>query len=68
MLRITYDENEKEIEIAGNSEGLKYLAYYCKRIIGKTTPAGHIHLTKDIEDLTPDSIDTILIYDPDLEE
>ena len=53
----------REIIITADSEGLKYLADVCARLIGKTGPAAHWHLSNDMGTLTKGSINTTIAFE-----
>lgn len=60
-LKITIENNE--VIIAGNEEGLKYLADVCLRVIGKETPAGHFHLMDKMNNVQKGSVNTSVIFE-----
>lgn len=64
-LKITYEADEGEIWIRGNKAGLEFLASCCLSIIGKTDPAGHIHLQWQMNNLSEGSTETRLEFSDD---
>jgi hypothetical protein len=68
QLKITYDAERKEVLISGNREGMKYLSDICARVIGKTTPAGHYHLSPQMGNVDDDSVSTVITYQEDPSE
>jgi hypothetical protein len=62
-LRVNFNKKRNEIEIIGNSDGLKYLSEICQRIIGKTDPSGHWHFSDSFHTLDKDSVDLIIIFE-----
>lgn len=62
-LKISIDDNSKELIIRGNKMGLEYLSECCLSVIGKEgTPADHYHLLEGFENLAAGSIPTIVCY------
>ncbi len=59
-LKITFEKGE--VRIQGDKEGLEYLADCCRRIIGKTDPSGHWHLSPEMDNLLNGSLPTSIEY------
>lgn len=61
-LKIIYNSGQDKIYISGNKEGLEFLADCCLSVIGKSDPAGHIHLEWQMNNLLAPSTETILEF------
>ncbi len=61
-LKFSYDTIRNEIIISGNAEGLKHLADVCEKTIGKTTPAGHYHLSPKMGNTDDDSVVAMVCF------
>ncbi len=61
-IKIEYFKEPEEIVISANSDGLRYLAGICKRLIGKEGPPAHWHLSSDMHSLEPGSVNTIISF------
>jgi len=61
-ITIQFVQTEQEISILGNTEGLRYLADVCLRIIGKAPPGNHFHLMPEMENLEKGSIKTVVVF------
>ena len=69
--RIKISYNNGEIEIAGNREGLKYIAEICSGLSELSseeakTGANHYHFADYMNNAEEGSIATIILYNPDL--
>lgn len=67
-IKIRFDKDKKEILVMGDKKGLEFLASCCLSIIGRNTPAGHIHLMKDMNNLKKGSVNTVIIFSDDPED
>ncbi len=61
-LKIVLDKKTNEIVIMGDKRGLEYVSECCLNVIGKEDPSGHYHLMPQFENVTANSIPTVLIY------
>ena len=59
-LKITKDKGE--IWIRGNKKGLEYLSEICLRVIGKTDPSGHFHITPEMGNASAGSEPALLEF------
>jgi hypothetical protein len=62
-VQIDEDPLAREINIIADAEGLEYLAGVCARLIGKSGPAAHWHLSNDMGTLMQGSIDTTIAFE-----
>lgn len=61
-LKVSFDPKKAEVVISGDEQGLQYLSEICKKIIGKTTPAGHYHLSPEMGNADAESIPTTIAF------
>lgn len=59
-LKIEYEKESNRISITGDAEGLRYLADVCTRIIDKTGPGSHFHMSQEMGNLDKGSVETII--------
>ena len=62
-VEIDDDPVARQINIIADTEGLEYLAGVCTRLIGKSGPAAHWHLSTGMGTLTQGSIDTTIAFE-----
>jgi hypothetical protein len=61
-IKVEYFNEPEEIIITADADGLHYLAEVCERLIRKTGPAEHWHLSETMGSLEPGSIDTRIYF------
>jgi len=54
--QLSITKPEDEVIIQGNRAGLEFLADVCRKVIGKTDPSGHIHISPEMGNTSPGSI------------
>jgi hypothetical protein len=62
-VEIEADASAREIVIRADAKGLEYLADVCARLIGKSGPAAHWHLSAEMGTLTKGSINTVIAFE-----
>lgn len=67
-LKIVLDKKTNELIIIGDKQGLEYVSECCLNAIGHEDPSGHYHLIPEFENVTPDSVPTIIVYSDHDEE
>lgn len=63
--RLKVTREDGEIWIRGNRKGLEYLSQASAKIIGKTDPSGHIHISPVMNNSAPGSEAVRLEYSDD---
>jgi len=61
-IKIDHFKDPEEIIISADADGLRYLADICERLIGKTGPEAHWHLSENMGSLEHGSVETRISF------